>query len=55
MEVRLKIKIFNHEICVNALLATNSFMRRKQRRNEVNNDSEKYQGTCAVWTAYRID
>ncbi len=30
---RLKIKIFNPEICVCALLDTNSFMRRKQRRN----------------------
>ena len=29
----MKIKIFNREICVCALLATNSFMRRKQRRN----------------------
>ncbi len=27
------MKIFNREICVCALLATNSFMRRKQRRN----------------------
>ena len=33
MEGRLKIKIFNLEICVCALLATNSFMRKKQRRN----------------------
>ena len=33
----MKIKIFNHEICVCALLATNSVMRKKQRRNEVNN------------------
>ena len=32
---RLKIKIFNREICVCALLATNSFMRKKQRRNGV--------------------
>ena len=32
-EGRLKMKIFNREICVCALLATNSFMRRKQRRN----------------------
>ena len=32
----MKIKIFNHEICVCALLATNSFMRKKQRRNGVN-------------------
>ena len=31
--LRLKIKIFNREICVGALPATNSFMRRKQRRN----------------------
>ena len=29
----MKIKIFNREICVCALLATNSFMRKKQRRN----------------------
>ena len=34
-ERRLKIKIFNREICVCALLATNSFMRKKQRRNGV--------------------
>ena len=27
--------IFNREICVCALLATNSFMRKKQRRNGV--------------------
>ena len=33
---RLKIKIFNHEICDRALLVTNSMMRRKQRRNEEN-------------------
>ena len=37
-EVRLKIKIFNREICVCALLATNSFMRKKQRRNGENDD-----------------
>ena len=35
---RLKIKIFNREICVCALLATNSFMRKKQRRNGENHD-----------------
>ncbi len=29
----MKIKIFNCEICVCALLTTNSFMRKKQRRN----------------------
>lgn len=29
----MKIKIFNREICVCALLATNSFMSKKQRRN----------------------
>ena len=34
---RLKIKIFNREICVCALLATNSLMRKKRRRN-----GEKY-------------
>ena len=34
--IRLKIKIFNREICVNALLATNSFMSREQRRKEKN-------------------
>ena len=28
------MKIFNHEICVCALLVTNSFMRGKQRGNE---------------------
>ena len=33
--LRLKIKIFNREICVCALLAANSFMRKKQRRNGV--------------------
>ena len=31
----MKIKIFNREICVCALLATNLFMRKKQRRNGV--------------------
>lgn len=30
----MKIKIFNHEICVCALLDTNSVMRKKMRRNE---------------------
>ncbi len=29
----MKIRIFNREICVCALLDTNSFMRKKQRRN----------------------
>ena len=38
MEGRLKIKIFNREICVCALLATNSFMCKKQRRNGENDD-----------------
>ncbi len=33
------MKIFNREICVCALLATNSFMRRKQRRNGENYDN----------------
>lgn len=28
------MKIFNHEICACALLATNSPMRKEQRRNE---------------------
>ena len=32
----MKIKIFNCEICVCALLTTNSFMRKKQRRNGEN-------------------
>ena len=32
----MKIKIFNREICVCALLVTNSFMRKKQRRNGEN-------------------
>ncbi len=36
MEERLKIKIFNREICVCALPATNSFMHRKQRRSGEN-------------------
>ena len=40
-EKRLKIKIFNREICVCALLATNSFMRKKQRRNGVKDDCTK--------------
>ncbi len=34
----MKIKIFNREICVCALLATNSLMRKKRRRN-----GEKYE------------
>ena len=34
----MKIKIFNREICVCALLATNSFMRKKQRRNGENDE-----------------
>ena len=29
----MKIEIFNLEICVGALLAANSFMRKKQRGN----------------------
>ncbi len=36
--LRMKIKIFNREICVCALLATNSFMRKKQRRNGENDE-----------------
>ncbi len=42
MGVRLKIKIFNREICVGALLATNSFMRRKQRRNGEKNENKNH-------------
>ena len=37
---RLKIKIFNREICVCALLATNSFIRREQCRNEENYEED---------------
>ncbi len=43
----MKIKIFNREICVCALLATNSLIHSwictaKQRRNEGNNESSIY-------------
>ncbi len=37
----MKIKIFNREICVCALLATNLFMRKKQRRNGENDENNK--------------
>ncbi len=48
----MKIKIFNREICVCVLLATNSFMRKKQRRNgdnyvsKQNNDSVRRYRNC---------
>ena len=42
--IRLKIKIFNREICVCALLATNSFMRKKQRRNGENDGEQSLSG-----------
>lgn len=38
----MKIEIFNREICVCALLATNSFMRKKQRRNGEKMMQKKY-------------
>ncbi len=44
MKERLKIKILNREICVCALLATNSFMRKKQRRNGDNYESRERSG-----------
>ena len=53
----MKIKIFNREICVCALLATNSLIHfmdlaiswlcaTKQRRNGVKNESEKMDPHC---------
>ena len=45
--VKIENKIFNREICACALLATNSFMRKKQRKNGVK--YERLSKTLLIW------
>ncbi len=45
----MKIKIFNREICVCALLATNSFMHRKQRRSGENYEKSSFGFTINMY------